>query len=174
MRKILFILMFAPSIMLAQNYEFSKTDTTELSNGELYSRTKIFIADFWKNANAVIQNDTKENIQVKGGLTEVRKAGMGLSNSYRYNYTVRFRMKDNKYRIEIYDIQCTEAYQIGLGQQFEIPLIQPYFGETNQKTSSAGKGLSKKKANEMMNDLTAFFESIIAEYEKEINKVDDF
>lgn len=174
MKKTLFILFLIPTILFAQEYKFEKTDTIDLSNDELYSRTKIFIADFWNNANFVTQNDSKENIQVVGKHSEIRKVGMGLSNIYEYKYTVRFRMKDNKYRIEIYDIICTGAYQEGLGSRHDIPLIQPYFGETNQKTSSMGKGLSKKKANEMMNDLTAFFEKIIVIHENALKEQDEW
>lgn len=43
----------------------------------------------------------------------------------------------------------------------------------NKKTKSLGKGLSKKKAVEMMNDLKTFFESIINGLEKEINDTTD-
>ena len=88
--------------------------------------------------------------------------------------TVKIQTKDKRCRIQIYDIICEDAYQTGLGTQNKIPKIQPFLGdEPEQKTKSLGKGLSKKKAVEMMNDLKTFFESIINGLEKEINDTTD-
>jgi len=100
---------------------------------------------------------------------------MGLVNLYTYKYSVKLQAKDNKCRVQIYDVECIEAYQVGLGKEYKIPQIQPFTGnDTDQKTKSMGKGVSKKKAVEMMQELNSFFNSIIASYEKQLeNSADD-
>ena len=114
-------------------------------------------------------------IQLKAIVEKEIPAGMGLSNLYTYKYTVKFQAKENRCRIQIYDIECIEANQIGFGKTLEIPLIQPFMGDdTDQKTKSMGKGISKKKAVELMEDLKLYFNSMILSYEKQLlNSIDD-
>ena len=146
-------------------FAFEKTDSLKKSKTEIYSLTKMFITDYWKSANNVIQNDDKETgvIQVKGLISLSYSVGMGLKCQYEYDYAVTFRQKDNKYKIEVYNVICISAFQTGLGSQIEVPLIQPFEVEPG-KTQSFGKGLSKKKAIVMMDDLKVQLNNIIASY----------
>lgn len=78
---------------------------------------------------------------------------MGLKCVYAYEYLSKLRFKDNKYKVEIYDIQCLSAKRRGLGTEYNIPLIPYFTGENAPNTKSMGKGVSKKKAIEIMQDL---------------------
>lgn len=171
------MMVFASVNTYAQVFKFSKTDSIELSKDEIYSRTKRFVADKWNSANQAVQNDDKENgvIQVNSLIEKNVSVGMGLQSRYIYEFTVQFRFKDNKWRVEIYDVRCTKAEQGGLGSIYSVPLIQPFDGDNvPAKTQSMGKGLSKKQAIKMMaelkNDLTAITEN----YAKTIVEKDDF
>ncbi len=177
MRNIIFIVMVLISISAnAQEFKFEKIIETNKNQSESYSAAKEFVADFWNMAKVVTQNQDDDAflLQIKAQTTQEVKVGMGLACVYDYKYTVKIQTKDKRCRIQIYDIICEDAYQTGLGTQNKIPKIQPFLGdEPEQKTKSLGKGLSKKKAVEMMNDLKTFFESIINGLEKEINDTTD-
>jgi|GEM_PF-1352062 len=178
MKKVLFavISLFLSLSINAQDFKFEKIIEISKSQSELYSLSKMFVADFWNSAKNVTQNqdDASSTIQLKAIKDWKIKGGMGLSNLYTYKYSVKLQAKDNKCRIQIYDIKCIDAYQSGLGTKYEIPQIQPFTGnDTDQKTKSMGRGISKKKAVEMMNDLTSFFNSIITAYEKQLKNSDE-
>ena len=87
----------------------SETKDVEATKTELFSFTKMFIADKWQNANNALVNADEEAgvLQVASETQVAVKQGMGLGCIYDYSYNVRFRIKDNKYRVEIYDVRCT-------------------------------------------------------------------
>lgn len=179
MRKVLFmaICLFTTLSINAQEFKFEKIIEVNKTQSELYSLSKMFVTDFWNSAKNVTQNqdDAACTIQLKAIKEMEVKAGMGLVNLYIYKYSVKFQTKDNKCRVQIYNVKCIDAYQAGLGTKHKIPQIQPFTGnDTNQKTKSMGKGISKKKAVEMMQELNAFFNSIITSYEKQLERsIDD-
>lgn len=146
------------------------------TQSELYSIVRMYISDKWNNPKNSISNEDKEAglIQVNTEKDIIVKAGMGLKYVYTYKYRTRFRLKDNKYRIEIYDIECTNAEQVGLGDSMPIPLI-PYFegDKAPEKTKSLGKGVSKKKAIQMMEELRAEFEVIFNDFDAYLTSYND-
>lgn len=179
MKKALFmaICLFTALSINAQDFKFEKIIEVDKNQSELYSLSKMFVTDFWNSAKNVTQNqdDAAYTIQLKAIKEMEVKVGLGLVNLYTYKYSVKFQTKDNRCRIQIYDVECTDAYQAGLGTEYKIPQIQPFTGDsTDQKTKSMGKGISKEKAVEMMQELKNFFNSIIASYEKQLdNSADD-
>ena len=152
------------------------TKECQKSQSELYSIIRMYISDKWNNPKKSITNEDKELglIQVNTEKEIIVNAGMGLKYVYTYKYNTKFRIKDNKYKIEIYDIECTDAQQIGLGDSYKIPLI-PYFEGENvpEKTKSMGKGVSKKKAIQMMEELRQEFESIIIGFDTYLSSYDN-
>lgn len=68
---------------------------------ELFSRAKLWFANSFKDSKSVIQLDDKENHSIvgKGNFQFVHT----LEN-YVVKFTVKFDSKDNKYRIQFYDI----------------------------------------------------------------------
>lgn len=177
MKKILFtFLILFPLLAKAQVTNIVETKEIEMTKNELFSKTKMFISDKWKNPKSSIQNDDKDAgiIQVKTEKEISFNVGMGLKCIYEYEYLTKFRFKDNKYRIEIYDIKCTSAVQSGLGSEKEIPLIPYFTGDNVPQTKKMGRGISEKKAKEMMNELNNEFSEIINSYNNFIGEKDDF
>lgn len=174
MKKILSLLVSLLIIQVAysQNFEFSKVIEAQGTAPELFSKSKIFVTDFWNSAKTVTQNEDKEAclIQIKAIKEFDKNAGMGIVNNYTYKYTVKIQTKDGRCKIDVYDVECTEATTKGFGIEKDIPLIQPFMGDDpGQKTSKMGNGLSKSKAVKMMEELKEFCNSIISEYEKALN-----
>lgn len=163
----------------AQEPVATETKEVEATKSQLFSFTKMFVADKWQNANNALVNADEEAgvIQVSGETEKGVKQGMGIGCVYDYSYTVRFRIKDNKYRIEIYDVRCTKAEQVGMGSRYDVPLLEYFEGdEPKAKTQSMGKGSNKKQAKQIMDDLRAEFNEIISTYSNYIgtNINDDF
>ena len=177
MRKVILMLaMILPMFVFSQEFKFEKIINVDGSQAELYSASKTFVADFWNSAKTVTQNadDISYTIQVKALKTMEVKVGMGMYCNYDYVYTVKMQTKENRCRIQIYDVICNNAFQNGLGGKLSIPEIQPFMGDdTEQKTKRMGKGLSKKKSIEMMSELKSYFEGLISSYEKSLNSNDD-
>ena len=80
-----------------------------LSNGikaDLYNKSKVWFVNTFKSAKAVLQMDDKEAGNIMGkGLTglDIGNVMTGSLRSY-INYTININLKDNKYRIQVYDI----------------------------------------------------------------------
>lgn len=163
----------------AQEPVASETKDVEATKAQLFSFTKMFVADKWQNANNALVNADEESgiVQVKSETEKGIKQGMGIGCVYDYSYTVRFRLKDNKYRVEIYDVRCTNAKQSGMGSSYDVPLLEYFEGdEPKAKTQSMGKGANKKQAKQIMDELREEFAEIISTYAAyiESNSNDDF
>lgn len=181
MKKVLFtiLLLFTGAVLYAQSVVVSETKEVDMSASQLYSFTKMFVADAWNDANDVIVNadEVVGVVQVKAITRVCVQQIPGLGCCYDYSYSVKFRIKDNKYRIEIYDVNCIRAKQVGLGGEVDVPEIEYFEGEEpNGKTKLMGKGASKKEAKQVMDDLRSEFNVIISSYAKyvEVNGSDDF
>lgn len=97
------------------SFTWKVTDTTSKTKNEIYSFTKSFIANKWKSANNVIQNDDKEGgiIILKGTISQsvpVKMSGGIILYEYIYTYTISIRFKDNKYQFLVDDIYCNSTY----------------------------------------------------------------
>ena len=181
MKKLLliaFAVISCSNIFSQASFEFSKSDSVNMSKEQIYTKSKMFITDTWKSTKSVLQNDDKDGgvIQLKGRYETNGVFTLSGNYFYYYDYTVRIRVKENKYKIEIYDIfcsdvKCTASSRTGI-------LIQPFDGNGDDvKTSNFSGGISKKKAVEMMVELRAYFNSIVTSYSEYISKstkVDDF
>lgn len=86
-------------------YKFEKTDSVKKNKNQIYSDTKMFIAEYWKSAQSVIQNDDKEGgmILIKGNISIQAGSGAG-SGPWPYSYTIKFLIKENRYKIVISNI----------------------------------------------------------------------
>lgn len=170
MKKILiiYLTLFSITIIGQNTYKIEKTDSLNKNKNQIYSDTKMFIAETWKSAKDVIQNDDKENgvILVKGSFIEKFSFMMG-EYIYIYNYNVTFKMKDNKYKIILDEVYCDKAYFGGNGQS--IKKIEPFDGD-NAPELNGGSGLPKKKAIIMMSEVRNHLQSIIDRYSSEIIK----
>lgn len=101
-------------------------DSLEKDKSQLYTETKIFIAENYKNAIAVTMLDDKENgIIILKPVTMVEVIhSLGLQkNSYLYKYTFKFQFKDTKVRVSIDQVHCSSATTTG---KYVPKKIEPY------------------------------------------------
>lgn len=173
---ILFLAIF-PLCLCAQNSStLEDVKEVSLSKKELFSKAKMFISDKWNNPKRSIQNEDPDAgiIQVKTEKEFSVNVGMGLKCVYKYEYLTKFRVKDNKYKIEVYDINCVSAEQVGAGKVYSVPLIPYFTGDDAPDTKKMGRGISKKKAIEIMDELRDEFNTIFVQYNKYLAMEDDF
>lgn len=173
------VCLIAAMAAFAQEPVASETKDVEATKAQLFSFTKMFVADKWQNANNALVNADEEAgvVQIKSDTQMTIKQGMGIGCIYDYSYSVRIRIKDNRYKIEIYDIVCTNAKQVGMGSSYSVPHLEYFEGEEPLcKTQSMGKGANKKQAKQIMDDLRSEFTEIISSYSSyiESNSNDDF
>ena len=165
------IAVIVPMLVSAQDVGIESSLDVDKTKSELFAITKSFIADSWSNSKEAITSENEElgYIQVSADYNANVKVGMGLGCVYEYDYKVRFRVKDGKCKVEIYDIVCMSASQIGLGNSYSVPLI-PYFegDDVPKKLKTMGRGLSKKQAIKMMDELRGDMQNIIQSYFKYI------
>lgn len=177
MNKFIF-LFFAilPFSLYAQDSKLEEVKEVSMSKAELFSKAKMFISDKWTNPKRSVQNEDKDAgiIQVKTEKEFSINVGMGLKCVYQYEYLTKFRFKDNKYKIEIYDINCVSAEQRGAGKVYSVPLIPYFTGDNAPDTKKMGRGISKKKAIEMMDELRGEFHSIFTQFNEYLTVDDDF
>lgn len=159
------------------NFKWDIADTVSKTKSEIYSDTKMFIAKTWKSAQNVIQNDDKESgiIIIRG--VSIQKVNHSLNVfTYVYNYTVTFRMKDNKYRIIVENVYCESAIPVGPAK-FDIIKIEPFDGEyVKGDTGMMTVTLPERKATTMMTLLKAELQLIVDAYKvfiKEESSVND-
>jgi hypothetical protein len=155
------------------NFKWDKSDSLPKNKSQIYSDTKMFIAKTWKSAQNVIQNDDKEAgvILVKGSSIQKENYSLNVF-TYVYNYSVTFKMKDNKYKIILDNVYCESVYPGG-DAKYDILKIEPFDGEyVKGKTGLNTCTLPEKKAVEMMTTLKAELQTIIEDYEKFIKTSD--
>lgn len=147
------------------NFKWEFSDSISKTKLQLYSDTKMFIAQEWKLAKNVVQNDDKDGgtILVKGSC--IQKVNHYLNVfTYVYNYTITFRMKDNKYKIIIDNVYCESAIPVGQAS-YDILKIEPFDGEyVKGETGMHRFTLPEKKAIPMMVNLKTELQTIFNDY----------
>ncbi|MEI6141786.1 MAG: DUF4468 domain-containing protein [Mariniphaga sp.] len=140
------------------NFIWEKTDSIPMNKSQLYSATKMFIAEILNSSNeAFILNDDKE-----AGVILVKAFAYGLAEKadiYTFDYNVTFKMKDGKYKIMIDNVQCSSAIR---GE-----CIEPIDGNPYPKKL---RGISNKRAVSMLADLKWNLQMIVHVYEVEVKK----
>lgn len=147
---------------------YEKIDSTNKNKVQLYSDTKMFIAEYWKSAQNVIQNDDKEAgmILVKGIFVITQQYNFMYSYELTYAYTVKFMFKDNKYKMIIDNAYCDRAINLGTNQDSPArphPCL-------NCEYPGSSSGLFKKRWDELQIRLDAEFKSILTAYSVYIQK----
>ncbi|MFN4085386.1 MAG: DUF4468 domain-containing protein [Spirosomataceae bacterium] len=156
---------------------YEKVDSLKgFSKEKLYGFSKKWFADTFKNSKAVIQTEDFETGQIIGkGETyivnpELEAKGIIfldiLSGSYRF--TIQIDIKDEKYRIRIYDIA-----RVNRVAQYGYEILQPI--EDNDKRYSEDKRRSEKWKM-ISPTISVHFYGIMDSFSKEATeaKSDDF
>jgi hypothetical protein len=139
-------------------------DSSQLSKEQMHSLTKEFIAKKWKSAQNVIQNDDKElgNIIVKGTV-KLEKMMMTQVLTYHFTHTIDFRFKENKFKINISDVECSSATTSSYAY---TPGLMPVFEPNNppENYSAFKYNLTRSQAVELMKELKADLSNIALNY----------
>lgn len=63
------------------NFRWEKIDSVAKSKSQIYSDTKMFIAETWKSSKSVIQNDDKENgaVFIEGTVEKIGGTGLRVA-----------------------------------------------------------------------------------------------
>jgi len=175
MKKLLFGLLWVflfVSSLSAQNIVLilEEIGSIEKTKSVIYSDTKKIISDNLLEANLIIVKDDSNGSEiVLNGSTVLRiKQSISIYSTYEYQYSAIFRLRENMYNLEIYNVVCTKAFRLGLGDSTKIALIQP-FGEKVPKAKFNIKEISKKQKIKLMNNLKAELSRIISQYSKFIS-----
>lgn len=171
MKKLLFtsiaILCIAVSSFAQANFKIEKMDSIAKTKTQIYSDTKMFISEYWKSAKDVIQNDDKEGgtILVKGISKQTVIIGMS-SNTFWYQYNVKFLMKEGKYKIIVENVK----YERGPSPMWDssAKYLEPQEQDTFPGLMKAG--MSEKRWNELITSLKTEMKNIVDNYEKHIKK----
>ena len=159
MKNMLLLLFILGNIGLSYsqtNFQWEKIDSVNKSKAQIYSDTKMFIAEVWKSANSVIQNDDKESglILVKGST--IKTCFYMLNNhDLTYSYTIKFSMKDKKYRIQICDVINTSHTCRGNIWKTVDP-VDNFEGNQN-----LGKNVGNNTFNSIKSELQQVFDAYI-------------
>lgn len=167
MNKLIFLtalILIVNNVFSQTNFVWEKTDTITKSKSQIYSDTKMFIAETWKSSKAVIENDDKEggNILIKGNVIKSDTYSMNVLE-YVYGYTVTFRMKDNKYKITLDNVYCKSTNNTF---NWVLKKVEPFDGDNCPKMNSGlmSNGLPKKKMIALMASVKNELQSIFDNY----------
>ncbi|TFV93177.1 DUF4468 domain-containing protein [Algoriphagus kandeliae] len=154
---------------LEDEYVFIKIDSINLSQDELYTKAKSYIAYSFKSAQDVIQLDDKENgrIITKGNFTSDVKVPMGRYPSI-IEFTFTIDVRDGKFRGIIEDLThkglIGDTSHVGGSFENEKPAIGTFFFP---------KGHWDKVKEQGKKDAILHLEDF-ANYMKSKAKIDDF
>ncbi len=162
--------------IVRENRNFVLVDSVDMSKEDIYAKTKYFIADMWNSANNVIQlDDEKSGIIMVKGKEDVSISIMGNEYHHIFNYTIVFRMKDKKFKIEIKDISNNDSYW----RNGKIGKLYLSYNTIENCPSAWKTNAPKLKVVENMKRLNLLFESILTSYlnslkNNDLNTIDDF
>lgn len=163
MKKLLLFILSLITINLSSqiNFKWEKIDSVAKNKTQIYSDTKLFISETWKSSQNVIQNDDRDGgiILIKG-MTK-QSCGNTLSAlSFWYSYTVKFLMKDGKYKLIIENIR----YESGPTEAWSQKELNPqdiYPGLWKA-------GVYEKAWTQIMTSLKTNMQNIVDSYDKSI------
>ncbi len=148
------------------NFKWEKVDSVSKTKEQIYSDTKLFIAETWNSAQSVVQNDDKESgvILVRGEIIQTTYVQIILVK-WVYSYTVKFLMKERKYKIILDNVSCKSAFW---GEK-------PYSGcidacDTCEFPGLWAAGINKAQYNKLLDTLKGDIQRIIDNYDVYMKK----
>lgn len=107
MKRLLLVLFLIPTIVFSQidsSFEFKVIDSAKATKVELYNYSKIWLANYFNSAQSIIQFDDKESgVIIAKGLIHYEDKGNIDDMIYNIKFSIEISLKDNKYRIRLYD-----------------------------------------------------------------------
>jgi hypothetical protein len=140
MKTILFTICMSLGLTLSAQTNFAWDEIIELdgqSKDQIYSKTKLYVADTWKSANDVIQNDDKEaGLILLKGSTMQNLVYQTLDHKYYFSYTIKLYQKDDKARMTIDNVNCTNVIVTGNYDWAKPPVADAYPEDKGMKLTS--------------------------------------
>lgn len=135
----------------------------------LYGRAKLWFANAAKSANNVIQLDDKDNGVVLGKATY--EAGDELY-SHTWSFTTKIQLRDEKYKVEFYDIQRKRIYRLSASA---IPTVQDLTTVFNHPNRFKKDGSLKEDFKKLASEADLVFNGFLANVKKAMTeKASDF
>lgn len=171
MKKLLSLVLFLSTMVgIAQNgynketFTWEVTDSVHKTKPQIYSDTKLFIAEMWKSAQSVIQLDDKEGGQILIKGIQTQQTMIVIADvEYIFSYTIKFLMKEGKYKMIIDNVQSTSVYY---NKIYKWPVI----GICDGCDKPDKQGISKKKYNLIISNLKENLQNIVNSYELTMKK----
>lgn len=164
MNKLIISMVFFLSIFTSYaqvDFKWEKIDSVKKTKSQIYSDTKLFIAETWKSAQNVIQNDDKDAGVILVKAVSLKNCVFRLNTHYfTFSYTMKFYMKEGKYKIDIENVRNT-SHTCGTYTWENIQPVDNFEGNNN---------LSAKKGNEIFSALKSELQSIMDNYEEYIKR----
>jgi hypothetical protein len=157
MKKLFFALMLLPMFAHAQlpvkdgKVFYEVVDTCSLTKEQLYNKTKLWLANTFNDSKSVIEVDDKENGEIvgKGNFDFTCKYSLVNVNSTCF-FTIKIDVKDNKYRLQLYNVYTTTGYADNKMSDEEIikkSKRNPYDKIASQINDGINKLISEYKNN---------------------------
>jgi len=136
-----------------------------ISKTILYGISKKWIADTFKNSNAVIQSEDISSGQIVGkGLNTVRVKNLDVKQ-FDSECTFQIDVKENKCRIRFYNIILVFT---ALDRTFKQPLEE--IAKTAEDTNLKGSKRGHRDIAEKPNSFNAQYEELMASYREAMRK----
>ena len=177
MKKVLFILLFIPLVSIGQSFGVEEINVTEGkkfyqgkflkftpviviesegSASELYQKCMNWLNETYKQPDEVIKGKIEgKYVKINGATSTAmfQASALGSTNYYDSRYTVEFRFKDNKIRMEVISIEFympASQYSVISGWQTG----RFTFKVANRKGKPVKDGLAESK------NIPAYFENL--------------
>lgn len=149
-------------------------DSLPDNQNQLFSKTKLFIAETWKSAQNVIQNDDKEaGIILVKGLSIQNMFFQLNDHRWTFAYTVKFLIKEGKCRLIVENVNCQSAicrnYKWVL-----LPVQDNYPEEQGMKKTNLFEGKYLELMTSLKQELQSIVDSYTINIKKPIAKNDDW
>ncbi len=150
--------------------------TVKGTKEEILGKAKIWVSHSFNDGKSVIEIDDNVNgkLIVKGNSLVPSK--LILAPIERMNFTIEFSFKDNKYRIQIYNIDGYPQSVPSLNVTIESLHMTYSKNDYPFKTKGQEKYMSEKKEKDKQTllNIDNFILSLIESIRTELNKSDDF
>ena len=181
MKKILLLLFFSLCFVFSyaqDGFKWDRVFQSEKSKDELFSITKMYVAEMWNSAQDVTQNIDKDAgvILIKGVSDFSYPFNAFATGTWYISYTIKFFVKDYKYRIVIDGLECIRLTFNGnvitkdTPQSFLSTPLLPLLEEYPEKKGLKITGLKKESYEQLIKNIKDHFEIIILGYEEAVKK----
>lgn len=83
---------------------------------ELYTKAKLWLANTFGSSDGVILDDRESGVIIGKGVVEIKENEVGVRTMFpaqrvdkTWNFTIKIQLKDDRYKVDMYDIEYTYA-----------------------------------------------------------------